>query len=239
MLTDPADPTRLLIEPSDLDGELSDPGCGLSDLGSGHELVRRYGVPLKETVVWAREYLCRPHPDLGRKGPVCPYAQTSLDRGVFYLAVQPGTPDGDVVAEALDGYRDWFRALVTPPGTSPQYRTILVLFPDLPEAEAARTIDAAQRLLKPRYVGEGLMIGEFYPGPPPKAGLWNPDFLPLGSPVPMLVIRHMVATDFAFLREDREQLAAYLERFGDRPPAALRTEVEEAARLHGITVRTA
>jgi hypothetical protein len=220
MLIDPTDSSRVLVEIADLDG--------------GHELVRRHAASLAKIVAWAREYLCRPHGELGRKGPVCPYAQTSLDRGTFYLAVHPGTPDAAEVAKTLDGYRDWFPRLVSPPGVSAQYRTILVLFPDLPDAEAARVIDAAQETLKPEYVSDGLMVGEFYPGPPPKAGLWNPAFRPLGSPVPLLAIRHMVPTDFPFLRDDRLQLAAYLERFGDRPPSALRDAVGEAARHHGF-----
>jgi hypothetical protein len=214
MLTDPTDPARLLIEVSDLDGD--------------HELVQRYGGPLGRIVTWAREYLCRPHPSLGRKGPVCPYAQTSLDRGTFYLAVHPGRPTAREVTEVLDGYRSWFQRLVSPDGVSPQFRTILVLLPDLTDERAAEVIDAAQLALKSRYVEAGLMIGEFYPGPPPKAGLWNPDFLPLGSPVPLLAIRHMVATDFPFLKDDPRHAAAYLERYGERPPAPLREAVAAA-----------
>ncbi|GAA2853630.1 hypothetical protein GCM10010517_11480 [Streptosporangium fragile] len=220
MLIDSADPSRVLLEIADLDGD--------------HELVLRYGASLRRIVTWAREYLCRPHEALGRKGPVCPYAQTALDRGTFYLGVHPGRPDGPGAVTALAGYRDWFPRLVSPPGVSPQYRTILVLFPDLPEAEAAAVIDHAQAALKSRYVAGGLMIGEFYPGPPPKAGLWNPDFRPLGSPVPLLAIRHMVPTDFPFLRDDPEQVASYLARFGDRPPAALRAEVRAVAARYGL-----
>jgi hypothetical protein len=215
MLPDPTDPTRILIELPDLEGD--------------HALVRRYEKPLTAIVEWAREYLCRPHADLGRKGPVCPYAQTSLERGMFYLAVHEGVPDRlEEVVESLGGYRDLFRRMPTPPGVSAQFRTILVLFPDVPEEGAPALIDAAQDLLKTQYVKDGLMIGEFYPGPPPKAGLWNPDFLPLGSPVPLLAIRHMVASDFPFLRETPEHAAAYLERFGDRPPAPLREAVNSA-----------
>ncbi|MEV4221104.1 DUF6875 domain-containing protein [Nonomuraea sp. NPDC049725] len=214
MLTDPTDPSRVLIEVSDLDG--------------GHELVRRYAEPLGHIVTWARAYLCRPHPELGRKGPVCPYAQTSLDRGTFYLAVCPGEPDAAQVAEVLDGYRSWFQRLVAPEGVSPQFRTILVLLPDLPVDRAPAVIDAAQLALKTRYVEAGLMVGEFYPGPPPKHGLWNPDFLPLGAPVPLLAVRHMVASDFPFLKDDPAHAAAYLERFGERPPAPLREAVAAA-----------
>lgn len=219
MLTDPAHPSRTLIELSDLDGD--------------DELVQRYGAALRRIVNWAQDYLCNPHPELGRKGPVCPYAQTALDRGTFYLAVCPGEPTAGEMARTLDGYRDWFQRLVAPPGVSQQFRTVLVLFPDLPDERAAAVIDAAQQELKSDYVAAGLMIGEFYPGPPPKAGLWNPDFLPLGSPVPLLAIRQMVASDFPFLREAPEHVRAYLERFGDRPPAPLRDAIAAARQSPG------
>ncbi|RVX38100.1 hypothetical protein EDD27_0391 [Nonomuraea polychroma] len=203
MLTDPTDPDRVLVEVSDLDGD--------------HDLVLRYGDALRRVVTWAREYLCRPHPELGRKGPVCPFAQTALDRGTFFLAVRPGRPSAEEVAELLAGYRSWFQRLVSPPRVSPQFRTILVLLPDA----LVEVVDAAQRALKPEYVEAGLMIGEFYPGPPPKPGLWNADFRPLSSPVPLLAIRQMVATDLPFLKDDPRQAAAYAERFGDRSRAAI------------------
>ncbi|WP_084959451.1 DUF6875 domain-containing protein [Thermoactinospora rubra] len=199
MLTDPLDPSRVLIEPADLGGE--DP------------LVRRHAEPLGRVVAWAREYLCRPHPELGRKGPVCPYAQTSLDKAAFYLAVCPGRPDVARATSVLAGYRDWFGRLESPPEVLAQFRTILVLFPEI---EDIGVIDAAQIALKTDYVRDGLMIGEFHDGPPRKAGLWNPAFLPLRSPVPMLVVRHMVGTDLPFLQGDPDHEAAYHERFGDR-----------------------
>ena len=83
--------------------------------------------------------------------------------------------------------------------------------------------------LKREDVRKGLMIGEFHDGPPPKPGLWNPDFRPLRSPVPLLAIRHMVPTDFPFLRDDDTTVAAYLQRFGDRVPTHLREHVRAAA----------
>jgi hypothetical protein len=60
------------------------------------------------------------------------------------------------------------------------------------------------------------MIGEFHPGPPPAPGLWNADFRPMRSPLPLLAVRHMVAADTPFLRGDPEHLAAYRRRFGER-----------------------
>ena len=66
------------------------------------------------------------------------------------------------------------------------------------------------------------MLGEFHSGPPAKGGLWNPDFRPLHSPVPLLAVRHMVATDLPFLIDDAAALRSYLERFGSTAPPALR-----------------
>ena len=221
MLTDPADPTRVLYEPADLAGTLD------ADT-----------APLRAVLDWAGDYLARPHPELGRRGNVCPYAQGALDRGTFLLAVQRGRPaDADKVAETLLAHRDWFeeQCRAAPDGAS--YRTVLVVFPDLERADVARVIDGTQQRLKPEYVSRGLMIGEFHDGPPDKGGLWNEDFRPLRSPLPLLAIRQLVPTDFPFLRDDPELVAAYLARHGGRVPAHLRTSVREAADRFGLDTR--
>ncbi|MFD5824391.1 DUF6875 domain-containing protein [Lentzea sp. NPDC060358] len=219
MIVDPADPTRFLVELSDLRGPLPDQ-------------VRRHQNALYAVVGWAHQYLVKPHPDLGRKGPVCPFAQGSLDKGLLYLAVHPGRPGtATEVADALARYRQWYLELRESAGRAAQYLTILVLFPD----DAAGLVDEAQSRLKADYVARGLMIGEFHDGPPPKAGLWNPEFRPLRSPVPMLVIRSLVPTDFPFLRDDRDFVAAYLDRVapGD-VPSRWRAEVGEVAAGFGL-----
>ncbi|MEU5583212.1 DUF6875 domain-containing protein [Streptomyces huasconensis] len=170
---------------------------------------------LREIVEWASSYLARPHPEVGRKGHVCPFVKTSMNRGLFYLAVEPGIPKSSAeTAEVLRVYRDWFVELARQYGGAAQYTTILVLFPDLPSDRVAEIIENTQVLLKADYVSHGLMIGEFHDGPPAKGGLWNPEFRPLKSPVPLLAIRHMVPTDLPFLQDDPEQLAEYRRRYG-------------------------
>ena len=101
-------PSCVLVEQSDL------------DTVSDHPLLNGIGGKLREVFHWAREYLCRPHPELGRKGPVCPFAQGSLDRGTFFLAVHRGP----VVPGALDD----------------------VLFPQNPVADAPRIINRYRTL---------------------------------------------------------------------------------------------
>lgn len=224
MLTHASHPSCVLVEQCDLDA------------GGPHPLLDGVLDELRGVVRWAREYLCRPHPELGRRGPVCPYAQASLDRGMFFLAVHRGDV---VVPGALDEmlliYRDWFRQLPPTGGPAAQYKTILLTLPDISIAAANRIVDATQERLKPRYVAEGLMIGEFHSGPPAKAGLWNPDFRPLRSPLPLLAIRHMVASDFPFLAADADLVADYLRLFGAVTPPVLRNRVAAAARQFGLT----
>ncbi|HEU4425685.1 MAG TPA: condensation domain-containing protein, partial [Pilimelia sp.] len=223
MLTHATDPQRALVEPADLDGVPPD------------GVAAAYAGPLREVLAWARAYLCQPHPNLGRNGSVCPYAQGALDRQTFYLAVHPGVPDGiDGVVETLLAYRDWFERLGPPDDPAAMYRTILLVLPDLPADRVTAVVDGAQAALKGEFVARGLMVGEFHDGPPAKAGLWNPSFRPLRSPVPLLAIRHMVPTDFPFLRDDPEHVAGYLARYADQVPSHLRDEVRAAVARFGL-----
>ncbi|MBO4207178.1 DUF6875 domain-containing protein [Micromonospora echinofusca] len=223
MLTHPLLPDLLLFEVADLTTE------------APHPALAGVVPALRSVVAWAQEYLCEPHPELGRKGPVCPYAQGSLDRGIFYLAVHRGsTVDPAGLDVLLGGYRDWFRQLEPVSGPAAQFKTILVTMPDLGGATARSVVDAAQERLKPAYTADGLMIGEFHDGPPAKGGLWNPDFRPLRSPLPLLAIRHMVPSDFPFLADDPVTLGAYLRLFAHSGPAGLRQQVAAAASRFGL-----
>ena len=188
------------------------------------------------TFAWARSYLSRPHPELGRPGPVCPFVPSALRSQLVYVAVQPGVPgDAEAVAGAVLGYRDWFAELEPSTGPQAELKTILILFPDLPAAAMPELIDRTQSALKPAFVPNGLMIGEFHPTPPEQPGLWNPDFRPLRSPVPLLAIRQMVPSDLPFLADDREYLTAYLRQFGDQVPARCRPQLEGALARFGLT----
>jgi Cys-tRNA(Pro) deacylase len=228
MLTSPAFPGRFLVELPDL--AAVPPAAAIRD---GLE-------PLRRTVAWAENYLCQPHARLGRSGPVCPYALASMRKRAFRLALCRGRDfAAGQLEEILLDYRDWFLALEPREGIEASFKTILILFPDLERADVPRLIDATQVRLRPEYVARGLMLGEFHDGPPPKAGLWNPDFRPLASPVPMLVIRHMVPTDFAFLKQDRGLVASYVERFRGQIPQHLRDEVIQVAFAFGIELPTA
>ncbi|MES1245584.1 MAG: YbaK/EbsC family protein [Acidobacteriota bacterium] len=223
MLTWQNDPNLFLVELSDLRQD------------TPPERIADSVEPLREIVAWSEEYLCKPHPELGREGPVCPFVLAAMRKGLFFLAVCRGRDfDQAAVQATIMSYRDWFLEVAPREGSDVAFKTILILFPDLEQDDIPRLIDATQENLKPGYVEKGLMIGEFHAGPPAKAGLWNPHFRPLRSPVPMLVIRNMVATDFPFLRDEKEMFQFYLDRFGDSVPAHIRDDVKAAADGFGI-----
>ena len=180
--------------------------------------------------MWAHSYLSEPHPELGRPGRVCPFVPGSLRSRNFFVAVEPGKAEG--VTGTVLRYRDWFRALEPHDGAEAQFKTVLILFPDV----APTLIDATQEVLKPAFVDAGLMLGQFHPVPPDEGGLWNPDFRPLRSPVPLLAIRHMVASDLPFLTRDRRHLESYLARFRHTVPARLQKRLSAAAANHGLAL---
>lgn len=222
----PTDPRMYLVELSDFRAEpLPAP-------------VQEHLEPLRAIVHWAMDYLCQPHAELGRRGAVCPFTTPSIRRNLFFLTVMPGADlrQADVV-EVVRKYRDWFLELEPHEPRMAQYKTINILFPDIPEEAWSTLIEGTHGELKADYVSAGIMLGEFHPGPPQKVALRNPDFRPLKSPLPLLGIRNMVPTDFAFLRDRRDFMEAYLARHGDKIdslPGTMPADVRQAAAEFGL-----
>jgi hypothetical protein len=158
---------------------------------------------------WVGDYLSLPNAELGRRGPVCPYVPAARRRGDLFATLWPGRPARRELTDGLRGYRDWFAARSTR-----GLAALLVVFPAVTQEDVGWAIDGVQRALKSEFVEQGLMIGEFHPGPPRAAGLHNARFRPLGCPLPLLAIRPMVSADLPFLRSDPRHLAAHARRFG-------------------------
>ncbi|WP_051133687.1 DUF6875 domain-containing protein [Nocardia paucivorans] len=169
---------------------------------------------------WARDYLCRPHPDLGRPGPVCPYTSHAIARRYLWAAFVDGCDIGvQRLEDIVDDLYDLFPSL--PPRDPPdsQFKAVLAVFPDLTDHAA---IDTVQRDLKTRFVDKGLMLGQFYPGCT-YPGLHNPAFPALDAPLPMLAVRHMAPTDYPFLTSRPEWIDTYLRIFAPAIPGFVTT----------------
>lgn len=106
-------------------------------------------------------------------------------------------------------------------GPKAQFKAIILIFPFISLEEAPKMIDGLQRKLKPLFVSEGLMLGEFHKLNN-ATGLHNDHFFPLRTPVPCLAIRNMVPSDIVFLNGPefsvdirRNMISRYLKKFGD------------------------
>jgi hypothetical protein len=197
----------------------------------------------REGVAWIKNYLARPHAELGRQGTVCPFAQPALDHDTIRLAVVRLSADNRR-KQVLDAVAYHLKAFVSTKGPSDQQmlHATLILFPDVSPEEAPDLIDRIKEELKSSFVQQGLMLGEFHQRND-SPGLHNPDFKPLRSPIPMLAIRRMVSTDFMFLNRSDYDAATrlrYLDAYLAAPgiPEHARKEGERAAaslraQMHG------
>lgn len=175
---------------------------------------------LGETIAWVRRFLAKPNPELGRAGPVCPFTPMALELDTIWMTeVRESTPDPSAIQDIIEQCRKVFMETEPREGPLAINKVIMVVFSGMSEADAP-WIDAMQARLKPGFVDVGLMLGEFH-ARNETPGLRNEAFRPLRSPIPMLVIRHMVESDLPFLKRivDRPDIRAsylrsYLRRLG-------------------------
>ena len=173
---------------------------------------------------WATAYLAAPHPELGREGPVCPFTAASISRETFWVGC---VDKSDLTAEAIENAVSemiaGFRRISPADGPDTLLKTVLILFPSVTDYGL---IDEAQKKLKQKSIPIGLMIGQFYPECE-EPGIWNPEFRPLQSPLPLLAIRNMVSSDFPFLATKTKWLDEYFKRFAPAIPASIRSMITE------------
>jgi hypothetical protein len=176
---------------------------------------------------WIDTFVCDRHAELGRPGHVCPFVKPAIDRNLFWLTGhEPAVDRPEDLQEMLLGYRDWFLELQPREDDDRLLKTIVIVFPLLQSEAGCGIIDAAQRLLKPAFVSQGLMLGQFHPLCE-EQGVRNANFRPLRSPVPLLVIRPMTRFDLPFLTAPA-YLKEYQLRFGDSVPGRFQALYREA-----------
>ncbi|MEU6060707.1 DUF6875 domain-containing protein [Streptomyces sp. NPDC047097] len=164
---------------------------------------------------WLSDYIRRPHPDLGRSGPVCPFVAPAQKAEALEIRVRlvGPTPSLTLVEEIIRCALDEFGELDWKSG-NPHLRSLLLVLPDLPYAQLG-LLDAAHAALKPESVRRGLMIGQFHERCTER-GAHNPEFEVSWAPVPMVAVRSMAIHDVLFLADRREWFEEYASRFGVR-----------------------
>ena len=198
----------------------------LEDVSRTRELAESDLGALQAVADWIKTFVATPHKDLGRPGPVCPFVPGSVERKTLWLAPeQIADRSVPAVVELMDGYIR--RLLETQPtdGDDTKYKTIVVVFADLPADRAQGVFDGVlQQLAVSSYAEDGILFGPFYEGNEGTA-LYNSSFRPFQSPVPFLFVRHTVITDWKFFLDNEELLDLWARRFGESAVHALADEL--------------
>ena len=207
----------------------------LEDAGKTSELGASKVAALHAVADWIKTFVARPHKDLGRPGPVCPFVPGALDRRTLWLAAeQIAELDAPAVVDLMKGYVKHFLDTEPSDGDHAKYKVIVVVFTDLPADRAQGVFaDVFRDLAVPSYVEDGVLFGPYYEGNAATA-IYNPSFRPFESPVPFLFVRHGVVDDWKFFLDDEAWLRLWAQRYGASGAEAL---AEELRRLPWRTPR--
>jgi hypothetical protein len=182
---------------------------------------------LRSVAAWIKTFVASPNKDLGRSGAVCPFVPWALARKTLWLAPEH-VSDRSVpaVAELVNGYRKLLLHAQPIDGDDANYKAIVVVFTDLSADRAKEYGDDVQiqNLKRLCFVEDGVVSGEFHKSNEGSA-IRNPSFQPFKSPVPFLLMRHAVVSDWMFFLDNEDWLSSWSRRFGESAVQALAAEL--------------
>ena len=181
---------------------------------------------LRAVADWINAYVVKPHKDLGRSGPVCPFVPGALERKTLWLAPERiAERDMPAVVELMDGYKSLLLDSEPTDGNDAIYKVIVVVFTDL-SADRAQGVfdDVVEHLAVPSYMEDGVLFGRFHERFSGTA-IYNSGFRPFRSPVPFLFVRHGVISDWKFFLDNEDWFNLWARRFGGPPVQPLAEEV--------------
>ncbi|MGX9143219.1 DUF6875 domain-containing protein [Mesorhizobium sp. 128a] len=198
----------------------------LEDAKKAGKLTESDFSALHSVADWIMTFVARPHRDLGRTGPVCPFVPTTWDQKALWLA-----PERIVGLSALDvtalitTYQRLLLKAQPAEGKNSIYKSIVIVFTDLSTHSAKALFDEVLRHVGiPAYAENGLVLGGFYPTNEGGA-LYNPSFRPFAAPVPFVLIRPGVISDWKFFLDDENRLELWAGRYGKAAVSALAEEL--------------
>ncbi|MCV9961897.1 hypothetical protein OIU34_08280 [Pararhizobium sp. BT-229] len=198
----------------------------LEDISKTRKLAERDLKALHVVADWIKTFVARPHKDLGRAGPVCPFVPRAWERETLWLAPER-IADRSVldVVQLINVYGKLFLNAQPIGGEDAIDKSIVVVFTDLSADRASDLFDGVlQHLGVPSYADDGLVLGGFYETNE-GAALYNPSFRPFTAPVPFLLIRHTVISDWKFFLDNEELLDLWARRHGESAVPALAEEL--------------
>ena len=198
----------------------------LEDADRTRDLAESDRNALRAVADWTRRFVVQPHPDLGRPGPVCPFTPLAIEQKTLWLAAERSagrsTPE---VIQLIKGYQQMLLANPPVDGDAASNKSIVAVFTDLPAPQAKDFFGGVLQQIGVRsYENDGLVMGPFYEGNEGTA-IYNPNFRPFTSPVPLLLMRRAVISDWKFFLKDETWLGLWARRYGEAAVEALADEL--------------
>jgi hypothetical protein len=170
---------------------------------------------LRAVAAWIKRFVARPHKDLGRAGPVCPFVPVALNHKTLWLVAERST--GRSTLEVIEVIREYQGRLLAaqPADDDADHDSIVVVFVDLQASNAKEFFGSVlQQIGLSSYADHGLVMGPFYEGNEGTA-IYNPNFRPFTSPVPLLLMRRAVVGDWKFFLNNADFLRLWAARYGE------------------------
>jgi hypothetical protein len=162
---------------------------------------------------WIREYLGRPHPDLGRKGPVCPFAAGALQDDGLWVTFDDRIDGKSAwrLRRALLRYAEGYASRART-SRHPELTALMVILPRVPKERYAR-LDDLHSEMKTMLMTSDVMVSALHPEST-RPAVWNPEFHVLRAPFPAFAFRTMDVRDIVFVAQNRKAFEHYASRFG-------------------------
>ncbi len=196
----------------------------LEDRGRTSKLADTDLQALRTTATWINEFVAIPNKDLGRAGPVCPFVPDALELKALWLA--PEHIAHHSVPDLIQLINDYKRLLLSAQPKDAHDKAIVVVFTDVSPEQLKDFADDAriEQLKKRSYEEDGVVLGEFHQrneGP----AIHNARFHPFKPPIPFLLVRTAVISDWMFFLDNEDWLGRWARHFGESAVYALAEEL--------------
>ena len=153
-------------------------------------------------VDWLKNFVMRPHAELGRRGEVCPFAKPAHSAGSLVFCAWDITElPFETFLQILRSLPVLYQRLSARISPNSRLFSICIFLTGLKEEQYFKYIDEAHSLAKPFFMEAGLMIGEFHPASKTE-GAHSKVFRPMRSPQPIFVVRAITPHDALFIDRD-------------------------------------
>lgn len=206
----------------------------LEEAGRAGKLADSDLSALRAVAEWIKSFVAVPNKDLGRPGPVCPFVPGGMERKTLWLAPeQIGKQSVRDIVELMNDYRKLLLRTRPVEGDDANDKAIVVVFTDLSADRAGDCLGDAhiQQLKRLAYVEDGVVLGDFHERNE-GAAIRNPSFRPFKSPVPFMLMRHAVVSDWMFFLNNEDWLGSWARRFGESAVQALAAELRRTNWRH-------